>query len=391
MSRVSQSRSRHSAVIPTLICLAWLPACIEEPEEVGVPTRIAVEELRIGSLEEQDEYLFGRVTGIAVDELGRIFVADLLAHTIRAFAEDGSYLLTVARRGGGPNEVFQPCCLAIGLDGLLWVRDNGNSRYVGFEIGDQQATAVRTLRMNHGDVNRHVRTRFTDIGGLIDIGMGVDPAVGEPRTTLFHLGSGGDLERAVAAPLPPDSDGLVHRVSIRDGDRSAVLFFYQPFGPRHLIAYGPGGIHADAVSSIFEVRLYSPDGNIEKVITRAGERAPPLTPEQRARADSMIAADARRAGTVMPFSTPGRHPVLAGLEFDESGRLWVVRTALPGEPRQVDVYDGDGNFVERIVYPAGLQLTYAALSDTMIVGVIRDEMDVPYVVRLRLETSDRAP
>lgn len=391
MSRVSQSRCRHSAVIPALMCLASLPACIEGTGEPGVPTRVAVEELRIGNFEGRDEYLFGRVSGIAVDELGRIFVADFLAHTIRAFGEDGSYLFTVARRGSGPNEVSQPCCLAIGPDGLLWVRDSGNSRYVGFELGDQRAAGVHTLRMNHGDVYRHVRTTFTDLGRLIDIGMAVDPAVGEPRTTLFHVGPRGDLERALAAPLPPDPDGLVHRVSMRDGDRSAVLFFYQPFGPRHLTAYGPGGIHADAVSSTYEVRLYSPDGGLEKVITRAGERGPPLTPEQRARADSMIAADGRRAGTGMPFSTPERHPVLAGLEFDEKGRLWVVRTALPGQPRQVDVYDGDGGFVERIVYPAGLQLTYAALSDTIIVGVIRDEMDVPYVVRLRLEAGDLAP
>jgi hypothetical protein len=169
------------------------------------------------------------------------------------------------------------------------------------------------------------------------------------------------------------------------------MFFYQPFGPRHLIAHGPGGIHADAVSSTYEVRLYSADGNLETVITRAGERGPPLTPEQRARADSMIAADGRRAGSAMPFSAPERNPVLAGLEFDEGGRLWVVRTALPGEPREVDVYDMDGSLVERIVYPAGLQLTYAVLSDTMIVGVKRDEMDVPYVVRFRLEASDPAP
>jgi hypothetical protein len=170
------------------MCLVSLPACAEEAEEVGAPTRVALEDLRIGTLEEREETLFGRVTGIALDELGRILVADLLAHTIRAFGEDGSYLFTVARRGSGPNEVSQPCCLAIGPDGLLWVRDSGNGRYVGFELGDEEATAVHTLRMHHGDVFRHVPTTFTGPGGLIDIGMAVDPAAGEPRTTIFTVG-----------------------------------------------------------------------------------------------------------------------------------------------------------------------------------------------------------
>lgn len=388
MSRGWGATGGYKRRILVLSCLALPIACAEEVTEVHVPARVAVEDLRIGSLDGPDEYLFGRVSGIAADHQGRIFVSDLHSHTIRAYRNDGEFLFTVARRGSGPGEVMDPCCLAIAPDGLLWVRDNGNGRYVALEVGDADARGVRTLRMNHADLNRHAPTTFNPRGALIDIGSYSDPETGEARTTLFHFGPDGVIERRVPAPSPPDPDALVHRLPMQVGEVSTIRFFYQPFGPRHLIAYGPGGIQADAVGSTYAVRWFNPDGGLEGVISRPGELGPRLTSAQRTRADSMIDADARRAGRAMPFRAPDRHPVLSALYFDQAGRLWVQRTALPGEPREVDVYDAEGVLVERILYPPGLELSYGVISEAGMVGVVRNELDVPFVVRMRLEPID---
>lgn len=351
---------------------------------IDVPPHRAEPDLTIGSVDGEDAYVFGRVSGLAMDDAGRIYVADLHAHEVRVFDDEGEHRFTIGRRGGGPGELSSPCCLAFGPDGFLWVRDNGNARYVAFEVGAQDATAVATQRMSHSDVNRHVATTFDESGRLVDVGMRPDPATGEARTTRFHVRPGGDVEQEVSAPLPPDPDALVHRVPVRFGDATGIQYFYQPYGPRHLVAHGPGGMHADAVSSSYSVRWYLGDGTLLRVVELPGESGPALTATQRTRADSMIAADARVAGTAMPFSRPQQHPPLAALRFDQDGRLWVQRTVLPGEPNRADVYGRDGERVGTVEFPAGLDLGYGVVRSDMLLGVMRDELGVEYVVRMRM-------
>jgi hypothetical protein len=391
-------RSRKRVVILAAALAAALTAACDRgtgaPGRGGIdfPQLRAEPDLAIGSMEGEEAYVFGRVSGLARDDAGRIYVADLHAHEVRVFGEDGEHRFTLGRRGGGPGELSSPCCLAFGPDGLLWVRDNGNARYVAFEVSEQNATAVATQRMSHSDANRHVATTFDEAGRLVDVGMRPDPATGEARTTRFHVRPGGDVEKEVSAPLPPDPEALVYRVPVRFGDATTgIRYFYQPYGPRHLVAHGPGGMHADAVSSRYHVRWYLEDGNLLRVVELPGESGPALTTTQRTRADSMIAADARVAGTAMPFSPPQRHPPLAALRFDQDGRLWVQRTVLPGEPNRADVYGRDGERVATVEFPAGFDLGYGVLRSDMLLGVMRDELGVEYVVRMRMEETDAEP
>ncbi len=62
-----------------------------------------------------------------------------------------------------------------GLVLLLLGSATGNATYVAFETGDDQAGGARTVGMNHGDLNRHVSATFTGNGDLIGIGTLPDP------------------------------------------------------------------------------------------------------------------------------------------------------------------------------------------------------------------------
>jgi hypothetical protein len=352
--------------------------------DVSVPQLHAVEDLRIGSVEGDGPDVFGWISGIAVDDAGRILVADMQANEVRVFDAEGAFRFRIGRHGGGPGEFSSPCCLAIAPDGRLWVRDNGNARYVAFEIDADGATAVRTIRMQHSDANRHVATTFDDAGRLIDIGSRPDPLTGTPRTIRFHMMSDGTPAQEVVAPAAPNPDALVHRVPVQTGNATFVRFFHQPFGPRHLLAHGPEGAIADAVSSAYEVRWHAADGSLLHVIARPDVVGPSLTPEQRQRGDSLIASFAAAAGGPMPFTLPDRQPPIGALRFDASGRLWVQRTAPPGEPRPVDIYDRDGRLAAQLELPAGLDLEYGVVRPDLLVGVSRDELGVDYLVRLRL-------
>lgn len=82
------------------------------------------EELSIGK-EGDNNYMFYRVRGIAVDNQGSIYVADMSNHRIQKFDRNGKYLQTIGRRGEGPGEFNEPKKLLIDdKTETLYVKDS---------------------------------------------------------------------------------------------------------------------------------------------------------------------------------------------------------------------------------------------------------------------------
>jgi hypothetical protein len=60
--------------------------------------------IRIGVRDGDPRYQFGSTTGLVVLSDGRVVVADAMAHTIRFFSPEGTYLHELGREGSGPGE-----------------------------------------------------------------------------------------------------------------------------------------------------------------------------------------------------------------------------------------------------------------------------------------------
>jgi hypothetical protein len=87
------------------------------------------EELKIGVVEGDPDYQFGGIGGITVDSRGRIFVLDGQAQHIKVFSPEGVYEQTIGRRGGGPGELADALFIAVGAaDTLLVAEVRGNRR-----------------------------------------------------------------------------------------------------------------------------------------------------------------------------------------------------------------------------------------------------------------------
>jgi hypothetical protein len=87
------------------------------------------EVVRIGVIEGDPEYEFGRITGIAVLSDRRIVVADAMAHQLRYFSPDGVHELTMGRAGQGPGEFGRGILLPfVGPGDTLVVLDFGNQQ-----------------------------------------------------------------------------------------------------------------------------------------------------------------------------------------------------------------------------------------------------------------------
>lgn len=70
----------------------------------------------------------GRIQGVTVDALGRIYVADAFQSIIRILAPDGTKLSSIGAFGSGPGQLLNPSSVAIDRHNRLFVASVGNAR-----------------------------------------------------------------------------------------------------------------------------------------------------------------------------------------------------------------------------------------------------------------------
>jgi hypothetical protein len=80
------------------------------------------EDLSIGSVEDENT-MFYRIGGIAVDSLGNLFVVDSGNQRVQKFDKDGNYLQTIGRKGQGPGEFMSPYDIFLDEQGNIYVSE----------------------------------------------------------------------------------------------------------------------------------------------------------------------------------------------------------------------------------------------------------------------------
>ncbi len=339
-------------------------------------------DLMIGEVDGPDEFVFGRISGLAQDASGRVFVVAQQADEIRVYDKEGGFLFRFGRKGGGPGELDGPCCLAFAPDGKLWVRDNGNARYNGYSVASNAPNFESSVRMRQAAANMEATLTFDEEGLLVDIGPRPDPQSGQMNTVRIHVDAQGSEDRVDVIANPPQDRLGLHQVE-SDG---STYYLYQPYGARHLVAHAPGGDWADAVSSSYRIVWRSPEGR-ETIIERAEALGPELSPAERERGEDQIASYQQYLAlnrNEIPFDIPDRKPPIRDMFFDQDGRLWVELSVQEGANRQADVYLRDGTLEAHYRWPANVRLRLPGwIGDDVALGVARDDLDVERVVRLR--------
>lgn len=193
----------------------------------------------------------------------------------------------------------------------------------------------------------------------------------------------------VEEPSPEELGTTVREVAIAGG--MSRYFFPQPFGPEFLVAHGPGGRWASAVSSEYVVTLRH-GGETVEIRSPPGE-GPPLSAAERQAADQRLDEYVERGGGKRPDypAVPDHKTPLGGLFFDARGRLWVELNVPEDSERRADVYGDEGVLLERRVWPAPIRLDYPAwVGDDRALGIAVDSLGVQRVVRVRFQQASEA-
>ena len=375
---------RRSFPAALLLVFPLVTGCSDgagEPSSDEIPTFQGTVDLEFGGIVGDDPYLFTRIGSIVEDPGGRLIVADVQSHEVRVFRPGGGFVFRFGGQGEGPGELTQPCCLAFGPDGALWVRES--TRYSVFRLSDADAAYDRNARMAHASRGLVAPVTFDAEGRLVDIGS--IPVDGRPVMARFHRDPGGAVDTVLMADPERQRTGSTTVERAFDAVRMTV-FVYQPFGPHWLHAHAPGGLWAEAVTSEYSIALHHPDGTVSR-IEGPPLLGPPLSPAEHERAQASINRDLSRADLRNhPFAIPDSKPPLADIFFDRSGRLWVEKTATDGdETREADVYAGT-TLVARYRWPSRVRVGDVPwVTESTLYGTTSNAMDVQRVARVRFE------
>lgn len=359
------------------------------------PTRVAREEMRIGTLTGEGPEAFGMIRSIAVLSDGRIAVADGQAEEVRLFDAEGTHLRTFGGRGEGPGELDGMQGVMGDHEGMLRVAEAGNGR-------------LSVFHPDSGFVGSFPLHLFS-IGFRGPWGAAMDPG---GRTFVASSGQFGEgrywnmlrvydpsMVQLDSVPYHDYTDDVYDtedppgawRITLGNG----FTFTTVPFYARPHEVLGPTGEFwsSAAGATTLEVFRWTPRGDTT-LIVRSTRRPEAVTAAERdsAMADVRATLAERVAGppSLDGSRVPATKPPVYGLSLDEEGRLWARITSEDAEPTRYDVFAPTGHHVETVAIPLRVDpwIPPVVRGDAIWV-VVTDQTDVQYVVRARLESPPR--
>lgn len=324
-----------------------------------------VHELRIGVLDGDEEYMFESVSGVAVGQAGRIYVADgNQKPIIRQYNASGKFERNIGGFGEGPGEYRSLGAIRTFADGRLGVWDNRIQRFTIFSTDGKRITNARIpsglfsadlLHIDRqGNVYVQSVTRVDSISRTFTHGW-------------IHATSDLRVTDTIAVPESPSTGAFV---------LSTPAGFDRPFTPDVISTMTARGELLTGSNFQYAFELRRKGVTVVRVerpfvplaVTAAEHREWTAWAENTA---SAVRRDPNRTRRPPPvYLVPKTKPAFKDLECDSDGRIWVRRyveaVSRPGperakgdgrprrvwrEPATYDVFEPTGRFLGSLTLP----------------------------------------
>ena len=328
------------------------------------------EDLRLGAVEGGSPESFGGAVVVEATEDGIVIVGDPQSAEIRYFGADGRHLRTVGNRGMGPGEYQDIIGLALDAEARLWVADRGAARVT---VLDSDGSLLQT-HPYAGFVNFGWGGRVDSNGQLhnpilVNVPTGFQPAYerwGEAGFDTLVIPKYAPAQREISA-----SDGRTRLVNV-------------PFAARPHWAIDTDGLLWYGTSDKYVLFRIAYNGDTVLTIDRTGADQIALTPEEHQQGIESLRGPFGNDAIVDPAWVPTTRPVFEGLLIDDQRRLWVT-VPKAGGSIGFEVFGLDGKLLAEVELPPEIETVRQPLvRGNYMYVVIRDEMDIPFVVRLRI-------
>lgn len=367
----------------------------------GVAALVA--EVAIGELEGPEEYLFGNVASIAVDDDGTVYVLDAQAQEVRVFDAAGTHVETLGGRGEGPGELKQGEAIAVLPDGRLLVRDPANMRVQVFGPGPGETDEWRYNSGNHFTD----RPLYTDLRGHTYL-FASDPSR-DHTSIVVELATDGTPLDTFPEPTS-DHEPAIVRAEVTTSSSSRSTSSNVPFSPFFTWTVHPSGHFLTGLSTEYRIDLGGDDGVLR--IERDYEPVP-VSDTERDFSRRMIEGQMREVEPDWTWDgppIPDHKPPFSALHAGRDGRIWVLLATAhnivenedhdPSDPRsqpvtfqirgRYDVFESDGTYLGTVEAPAEFSGYPRPVFDGDYVwAVARDELGIERVVRYRIVVEGR--
>lgn len=341
------------------------------------------EEVRIGAVEGTGPDVFGAVHDLDVDAYGRAWVLDRQEKRVEVFDARGRHVRTVGRGGAGPGELEEPTGAAFDPAWRLWVEDPRNARYTVFDSTGAPATTYRRDSMMYGwswlgGITRGGRVFAVDLKRL---------DTGETERVLIERDSTGAVVDTFALPVFEE-----HAYLLQSNGRTRMAAGV-PFSPSLGWTVADDGTMWFGSTGEYRLIQRTLEGDTVRIVEKDWHPIP-VRPAER---DSALARDfyeqmRAQGADVDPARVPAHKPAWSSVTLDDRGYLWVFPLLETPTRRAVDVFDPEGVYLGRVALPDGTQLQWPTptIRGDRLYAVVRDDMDVQYVVvgRLRGRAND---
>jgi hypothetical protein len=366
------------------------------PAAAQVADRILVPSVRIGSMGDPETAL-SAVPLVAVSDDGRIAVPQPLTREVLIFSSSGKRLATIGRDGEGPGE-FRRVSAAGWRRDTLWVVDSSLRRVTLFPPDSADPVVVPSTGVVLSNPDLTVPHPLGDSRWFSTqiLRSGADAITGYELVVLDDRWS----EPRVLVALQPPATSLV----IDYGAMGSSHLGLQPFSDHPLYAFSPDG------TSLTVVRRAVTDGQSQDgtalTVTRTSLRGDTIFHVTPAVAVQPIAEDTRRAviehhaanprlqrrlpsvaavrdALESALHVPRVHPPATGVIVGIDGRTWVRGADDWQGTVRWHVLDGRGR-IESVV-DVDREIEIWAADHESVWAVLRDDLDVPYVVGYAIE------
>ena len=362
-----------------------------------------VPEVSIGELDGPEEYLFGNVASIAVDDDGTVHVLDAQAQEVRIFDSAGTHVGTLGGRGEGPGELSRGEAIAVLPDGRLLVRDPANMRVQVFGPGPGETDEWRYNSGNHFTD----RPLYTDSRGhtyLFASDVSRDDA-----SILVELAADGTPLDTFPEPTS-DHRPAVLRAEFTTESSSSSTSMNVPFSPFFTWTLHPSGHFLSGLSTEYRIDLAGDDGTLR--IKREHEPVP-VSDTERDFSREMIEDQMRQVDPDWSWDgppIPDYKPPFMALHAGRDGRIWVLLATAasivenedhdPDDPSsqpvifhvrgRYDVFESDGTYLGAVEAPDEFSgYPQPVFDGDHVWAVARDELGVERVVRYRIVVDGR--
>ncbi len=352
------------------------------PLEPDLPVSLELQAV-IGSADGPEEYQFGDIMSIEVDDEGRIFVIEWHEERILVFHADGSFSHSIGRQGQGPGELMrlQNEGLRLGPAGDLWVADEGR---VQFSIFSRSGDHLRDIR-----TGRRLPIYFEPLGeGFIGVMERYVPTGSDVEILYEHYlnrfsAEGDSLSSMVSSSIPVNPYRMDTRSLARGvpwivlDDRERIWQTFQ----RH---------------DEYQISVFNLEGVVDRVVRKEFEpirKSESELDEERQMYQRMMDRLERETGGLPPdFQFPEIDPLKPTIEsiyHDPHGYIWAQVNVTGSDALNIfDIFDLEGLFVTRFVFTDHEQIDRLKFGRDLLCVQSTDDAGVPQIHVYRIDIPE---